>query len=173
MLVLFVYSCKFSKNIGKTACRLAFFVDIAEMQPLGNVPKIVSLQHEQERLKPETMHKSEKVFSFELSQRAGAILLEAQEWPWPVLQVVTTSEADFETTLAKCHARGGFVATHDTDRTFCVIHLCSGDQDGKYPERHITTDSQASAERYLDSLKDAMVQAATWYYANAIVPRNN
>lgn len=119
------------------------------------------------------MHKSKNVFSFELSRQSGAILLTAQQWPWPVLQIVTTSEADFEAALEKCEARGGFVATHDTDRTFCVIHLCSGDQGGKYPERHVTTNSQAEAERYLDALKDAMAQAATWYYANVIVPRNN
>lgn len=90
-----------------------------------------------------------------------------------MLQIVTTSEADFETTLAKCKARGGFVVTHDTDRTFCVIHLCSGDQGGKYPERDFPINSQAEADRYLDALKDAMAQAATWYYANVIVPRNN
>ena len=119
------------------------------------------------------MHKSKTVYSFELSRQSGAILLTARQWPWPVLQVVPTTVADFEATLTKCKARGGNVATHDTDRTFCIIHLVSGDQDGRYPDRHITTDSQEAAYRFLDALKDCMAQAAVWYHTNVIEPLKN
>lgn len=119
------------------------------------------------------MHKSKTVYSFELSRQSGAILLTARQWPWPVLQVIPTTADDFEATLAKCKARGGNVATHDTEHTFCIIHLCSGDQGGRYPERHIMTDSQEAAERFLDALKDAMAQAAVWYHANVIEPLKN
>lgn len=119
------------------------------------------------------MYKSKTGYSFESSRQSGAILLTARQWPWPVLQVIPTTAADFEATLAKCKVRGGNVATHDTNRTFCIIHLCSGDQGGRYPERHITTDSQEAAERFLDALKDAMAQAAVWYHTNVIESRNN
>lgn len=119
------------------------------------------------------MHKSKTVYSFEMARQSGVILLTAKQWPWSVLQVVTTSPDDFEATLGKCEARGGFVATHDHDRTFCIIHLCSGDQSGRYPDRKVITNSQESARRYLDALRDVMAQAAVWYYTNVIEPMKN
>lgn len=71
-----------------------------------------------------------------LSQQGGQTLLTSQERPWSVLQVIPTTPADFDRTVAALKKRG-MVAHHDTDRTFCIIHLASGDHDGKHPERHI------------------------------------
>lgn len=112
------------------------------------------------------MYTSKNVYSFELSREQGHTVLTAREYPWSVLQVVPATPDTFDEVLAKCQARGGNVAVHDTDRTFCVIHLCSGDQDGKYPDRHIEIDGRTSARRYLDALKDCMAQAAVWYHTN-------
>ena len=114
------------------------------------------------------MHTSGKIYSFVLSHESGHIALTAQEYPWSVLQVVPATPETFDAVYAKCKARGGYVAIHDTDRTFCIIHLCSGDQDGKYPDRHITVDGQDTARKYLDALKDCMAQAAVWYYTNVV-----
>ena len=82
--------------------------------------------------------------------------------------MIPTTPADFERTVAALKQRG-MVAHHDTDRSFCIIHLCSGDQDGKYPVRHIEVDGHTTARRYLDALKDCMAQAAVWYYTNIII----
>ena len=43
---------------------------------------------------------SKTVHSFQLSQQQGHTLLTAQEYPWSVLQVVPTTPADFESTMA-------------------------------------------------------------------------
>lgn len=111
------------------------------------------------------MHTSKNVYSFELSHKEGHIIITAQQWPWSVLQVVPATPDTFDAVVAKC-GECGFVAKHDTDRTFCIIHLCSGDQGGLYPEKHIEVYSQEDARKYLDSLKDCMAQAAVWYHAN-------
>lgn len=82
------------------------------------------------------MKASRTIHSFLLSEQEGQTLLTAQERPWSVLQVIPTTPADFDCTVAALKKRG-MIAHHDTDRTFCIIHLASGDHDGKHPERHI------------------------------------
>lgn len=59
------------------------------------------------------------------------------------------------------------------DRSFCIIHLCSGDQGGKYTDKHINTDTPAAIDKYLEALKDAMAQAVVWYYSNIIATTKN
>lgn len=113
------------------------------------------------------MNKSKKVYAFRLSTIDGNVILTAQQWPWCVLQVVPVHPAHFAAAVEKL-CRHGFVAHHDTDRTFAIIHLASGDHDGLHPERHITISSHDNARQYLDALKDAMAQAVVWYYANVI-----
>ena len=63
----------------------------------------------------------------------------------------------------------GMVAHHDTERTFCIIHLASGDHDGRHPERHITI-TQNNYKQIIEELKDTMAQAAVWYETNIIHP---
>ena len=109
---------------------------------------------------------SKTVHSFHLSQQQGHTLLTAQEYPWSVLQVVPTTPADFESTMAILKERG-MVAHHDTDRTFCIIHLTSGDHDGQHPERHITI-TQDNHMQIINDLKDTMAQAAVWYKTNVV-----
>ena len=117
---------------------------------------------------------SKTIYTFKLSREQGHVLLTAQEYPWSVLQVVQTTPETFDKDLTKCKKEwGGTIAIHDTDRTFFVIHLCSGDQGGKYPERHIVSDSMETIRLYLDSLRDAMAQAAVWYYTNVIMRARN
>ncbi len=108
------------------------------------------------------------IYSFEIELREGHTLITAQQWPWSVLQVVPTTPETFDAAVAQCKAREGFVATHDTDRTYCIIQLSSGDQGGRYPERHIDIFGQETARKYLDAVKDQMAQAAVWYYTNII-----
>ena len=115
-----------------------------------------------EKLKP--MVTSKTIYSFLLSEQEGQILLTAQEYPWSVLQVVPTTPADFECTMAILKKRG-MVAHHDTDRTFCIIHLTSGDHDGQHPEHQLTI-TQNNYKLFLDALRDAMAQAAVWYAVN-------
>lgn len=109
---------------------------------------------------------SKTVHSFQLRQQQGHTLLTAQEYPWSVLQVVPTTPADFEKTKAILEERG-MVAHHDTDRTFCIIHLTSGDHDGQHPERHITI-TQDNHMQIINDLKDTMAQAAVWYKTNVV-----
>ena len=109
---------------------------------------------------------SKTVHSFQLSQQEGHTLLLAQEYPWSVLQVVPTTPAEFESTMAILKKRG-MVAHHDTDRTFFIIHLTSGDHDGQHPERHITI-TQDNHMQIINDLKDTMAQAAVWYKTNVV-----
>ena len=112
---------------------------------------------------------SKTVYVFDLSTDSqGHIALTSRQWPWCVLQVVTTTPETFDAITANLHARGDMVAHHDTDRTFCIIHLCSGDQGGKFPEKHVDISDGPTARKFLDALKDCMAQAAVWYYANVI-----
>lgn len=112
------------------------------------------------------MKASKTIHSFLLSQQDGQTLLTAQEYPWSVLQVIPTTPADFGRTVATLKERG-MVACHDTDRTFCIIHLASGDHDGQHPERHITI-TQNNHMQIVEDLKDVMAQAVVWYKTNII-----
>lgn len=112
------------------------------------------------------MKASKTIHSFLLSQQEEQTLLTAQERPWSVLQVIPTTPADFDRTVAALRERG-MVAHHDTDRTFCIIHLASGDHDGKHPERHIAV-TQGNYKQIIDDLKDTMAQAVVWYKTNII-----
>lgn len=112
------------------------------------------------------MRTSKKVHSFLLSEQEGNILLTTKDYPWSVLQVIPTTPDDFEQTVATLKKRG-MVAVHDTDRTFCIIHLASGDHDGKHPEKFIHL-TQNNYEQFLEELQDAMAQAAVWYKTNII-----
>ena len=103
----------------------------------------------------------------------GHTLLTAQQWPWCVLQVVTTTPDSFKATVAQCEAREGFVATHGTDRSFCIVQIASGDQKGRYPERHLEICGQETARKYLDAVKDQRARAVGWYYANVIACENH
>lgn len=114
------------------------------------------------------MNTSKKIYAFKMGTTdGGQVVLTAQDWPWCVLQVVPVAPAHFAAAVEKLR-RHGFVAYHDTDRTFAIIHLASGDHDGVHPERHITISSHDDVRQYLDALKDVMAQAAVWYYANVI-----
>lgn len=114
------------------------------------------------------MKTSSTIHSFLLSEQEGQTLLTAQERPWCVLQVIPTTPADFDRIVAALKERG-MVAHHDTDRTFCIIHLASGDHDGKHPERHIAI-TQDNYKQVIENLKDTMTQAAVWYETNIIEP---
>ena len=118
------------------------------------------------------MKKSSVIYNFAISQQQGKILLTAQEYPWSVLQVITFEPQYFDKVVALCKRRG-MVATHDKDRSFCIIHICSGDQGGKYPDKHINTDTPAAIDKYLEALKDAIAQAVVWYYSNIIAATKN
>ena len=112
------------------------------------------------------MKASKTIHSFLLSQQEGQTLLTVQERPWSVLHVIPTTPEDFGRTVAALKERG-MVARHDTDRTFCIIHLASGDHDGQHPERHITI-TQNNHMQIVEELKDTMAQAAVWYKTNII-----
>ena len=112
------------------------------------------------------MKTAKTIRSFLLSEQEGHTLLTAQEYPWSVLQVIPTTPANSDRTVAALKERG-MVACHDTDRTFCIIHLASGDHDGKHPERHIAI-TQNNYKQIIEELKDTMAQAAVWYKTNII-----
>lgn len=117
------------------------------------------------------MKTSKTIHFFLLSEQEGQTLITAQEYPWSVLQVIPTTPEDFARTVAVLKERG-MVAHHDTDRTFCIIHLASGDHDGKHPERHITI-TQNNHMQIIEDLKDTMAKAAVWYKTNIIEPLKN
>ena len=114
------------------------------------------------------MKASKTIHSFLLTKQEGQTILTAQEYPWSVLQVIPTTPADFDRTVAALKERG-IVAHHDTDRTFCIIHLESGDHDGQHPERHIAV-TQDNHKQIIEELKDTIAQAAVWYETNIIEP---
>ena len=112
------------------------------------------------------MTTSQTLHTFTLTQQDGAPILTAQEYPWSILQVIPTTPDTFERTKQITHEKhGGFIAHHDTDRTFLIIHLGSGDTDGQHPDRHITI-TQNNYEDFLAALQDTMSQAAVWYHTN-------
>ena len=113
------------------------------------------------------MKSSKKVYTFRLEYHEGHVIITAQEWPWSVLQVVPIAPEHFDSAVDKLR-RHGFVAYHDTDRTFAIVHLASGDHDGLHPEHYVSITSQHDAEQYLEALKDAMTQAAVWYKTNIL-----
>ena len=117
------------------------------------------------------METSNKIRSFLISKQEGATLLTAQEYPWSVLQMIPTTPENFEQVVAKLRKRG-VVARHDTDRTFCIIHLASGNHDGKHPERYISI-TQNNYNQVFEEIKDSMAQAAVWYKTNIIDLLNN
>ncbi|KGI59473.1 MULTISPECIES: hypothetical protein [unclassified Prevotella] len=80
--------------------------------------------------------------------------------------MIPTTPDKFNQVVEKLKERG-MVATHDTDRTFCIIHLASGDHDGQHPERHINV-TQSNYEQIIEDLKDVMAQAAVWYKTNVL-----
>ena len=112
------------------------------------------------------MKASKTIHSFLLTKQEGQTLLTAQEYPWSVLQVIPTTPEDFDRTVAALKERG-MVAHHDTDRTFCIIHLASGDHDGQHPRRDIVV-NQDNHKQIMQELKDTMAQAVVWYKANII-----
>ena len=112
------------------------------------------------------MKASKTIHSFLLIQQEGQTLITTQERPWSVLQVIPTTPADFDRTVAALKHRG-MVAHRDTDRTFCIIHLASGDHDGQHPERHIAI-TQDNHMQIIEDLKDTMAQAVVWYKTNII-----
>lgn len=111
------------------------------------------------------MNKSKKIYNFEVAVEQGKILLTAKEYPWSVLQVVPATPETYDKVVELCSKRG-MVAKHDSDKSFVIIHLVSGDQDGKYPERHISLAFPDERQRYIAALKDCMAQAVVWHHAN-------
>lgn len=116
---------------------------------------------------------SKHIYTYEIEELEGHIILTAQQWPWCVLQVVPTTSENFKAVVEQCKARAGFVATHGRDRSFCIVQIASGDQRGRYPERHIEICGQDSARKYIDAAKDQMAQGAVWYYTNVIACENH
>ncbi len=114
------------------------------------------------------MHTSDKIYSFVAEEQEGNILLTAQEYPWSVLQVVPTTAENYDEVVRKCEQHG-MVAKHDSDKSFIIIHLVSGDQDGKFPERHIEINMPWDIDRYLNALKDCMAQATVWVHTNLVL----
>lgn len=112
------------------------------------------------------MTTSQTIHTFTLTQQEGTILLTTNEYPWSTLQVIPTTPQDFDRTRQTLQDKhGGYIAHHDTDRTFLIIHLGSGDTDGQHPDRHIPI-TQHNHEQILTDLRDTMAQAAVWYYTN-------
>lgn len=110
------------------------------------------------------MTTSNTVHTFILSEREGQPIISAQEYPWSILQVVPTTPQDFDRTIQAIESkRGGFIAHHDTDRTFLIIHLGSGNCDDNHPERHIHL-TEENSQQVLDDVRDTMAQAAAWYH---------
>lgn len=112
------------------------------------------------------MTTSNTIHTFTLTQKEGTILLTTGEYPWSTLQVIPTTPQDFDRHVSVLQERG-YVAHHDTDRTFLVIHLNSGDIDGTHPDRYIHV-TQQNHEQILSDIRDEMAQAAVWYYTNVI-----
>ena len=78
-----------------------------------------------------------------------------------------TSKTVYSFQLSQQEGHTLLTAHHDTDRTFCIIHLSSGDHDGQHPEQHITI-TQDNYMQFINDLKDTMAQAAVWYKTNVI-----
>lgn len=106
------------------------------------------------------MHTSKNIYSFEIEQCEGHTIITAQQWPWSVLQVVSATPETFDAVVKQCEEREDFVSMHGTERTFCIVQISSGDQAGRYTDRHIDIYGQETAHKYLDTVKDPMAQAA-------------
>lgn len=116
--------------------------------------------------------KTKNIYSFklEIEPKHGFISLTAQEWPWCVYQVFPVTPSDtFEEVVEEVKKAKGVVAVCDADHSFVLGFVCAGDQDGKYPERHVEVCGQESARRYLDATDDCDAQAAVWYHTNVVM----
>ncbi len=114
------------------------------------------------------MMTSKNIYTYKMMQQAGTTLLEAQQWPWTVVQIIPVPAGQLDTVLAKLKdGMAGPVVQHDKDKSFVVIMLCAGDQGGKYPERHLELTQDNHMEHY-NAIIDTMAQAAVWYKTNII-----
>lgn len=118
------------------------------------------------------MRASKTAYTFRLLPYSGATLLEAQEWPWTVAQIVPVTPADRAEVLAALRKTHGVIVEHDRVKSFYVVHSCSGDQGGRYPERHVTI-TQNNYHDFYNAMCDVLVQASVWYVANVIEARKN
>ena len=79
-------------------------------------------------------------------------------------QSAARTHAPYGTGISLERVAGG---AYYSGRTFCIIHLTSGDHDGQHPERHITI-TQDNHMQIINDLKDTMAQAAVWYKTNVV-----
>lgn len=96
----------------------------------------------------------------------GVTLITTLDFPFSILQVVPIPEGKFDAVIEKLKERGGYITVANNRKDFAIIHLSSGDYDGKHPERYIkmTPDNQ---EKALNALHDCMIQAAAWWAAQS------
>lgn len=88
-------------------------------------------------------------------------LITTLDYPFCVLQVVPIPEGRFETSIEILKKRG-YVALANGRTDFAIIHIGSGNHDGKHPERFVEI-TQANHNKVLDAIQDCMRQAAAWW----------
>lgn len=85
------------------------------------------------------------------------------------IEAETGARADLENWRKEYQTSEWAAHKTEADRTFCIIHLGSGDTDGRHPERRITVHNKAEAEEFGEALKDCMAQGAVWFHTNITV----
>lgn len=91
-------------------------------------------------------------------------LITTLDYPFSILQVVPIPEGQYDAVIEKLKERGGYIAVPNNRKDFAIIHLSSGDYDGKHPERYIEV-TQDNHMEILKALHDSMIQAAAWWAA--------
>lgn len=116
------------------------------------------------------MTTSEKIYTFAVRHDHGATILEAQQWPWTVVQVIPTTPANRDGNLDKLKQRHDTFAVHDFDNSFVVVHVGGGTQGGRHPDWYVDI-TQDNYRAVYQAICDQVAQAAVWYKTNIIDKR--
>jgi hypothetical protein len=118
------------------------------------------------------MTTSEKIYTFAVRHEHGATLVEAQQWPWTVVQVISTTTANRDGNLDTLKQRHDTFAVHDYDNSFVVVHVGGGTQGGRHPDRSVDI-TQDNYRVVYQAICDQVAQAAVWYKTNVIDAAKN
>lgn len=113
------------------------------------------------------MTSSEKICTFAVRREHGTILLEAQQWPWTVVQVIPTTPDNRADIVARLRQRHDTFAVHDYDSSFVVVHVGGGTQGGRRPDWRVDI-TQDNYRAVYQVICEQVAQAAVWAKTNII-----
>ena len=97
---------------------------------------------------------------------ASSAILPCLDWAVEMskgtIPVMSTFHSEIESAVIEILKKRGYVALANGRTDFAIIHIGSGNHDGKHPERFVEI-TQANHNKVLDAIQDCMRQAAAWW----------